>query len=63
MPENKLPEEFKSIDEIRKFWDTTTLVVFPRLQSVFLSLFSLTPSSSADQKTAFSPPSRSLGGG
>jgi hypothetical protein len=22
MPENKLPEEFKSIDEIRNFWDT-----------------------------------------
>jgi hypothetical protein len=24
MPENKLPEEFKSIDEIRKFWDTNS---------------------------------------
>jgi hypothetical protein len=22
MPENKLPEEFKSIDEIQNFWDT-----------------------------------------
>jgi len=24
MPENKLPEEFKSIDEIQNFWDTNS---------------------------------------